>query len=52
MAKSSNPLNILRSIYNNDFQWMLVKSYGLFFLGVRLAKEFVGVELMPTLGTA
>ncbi|EDV38197.1 uncharacterized protein [Drosophila kikkawai] len=52
MVKSSNPLNILRSIYNNEFQWMLVKSYGLFFLGVRLAKEFVGVELMPALGPA
>ncbi|EDW49533.1 uncharacterized protein LOC6619127 [Drosophila sechellia] len=52
MVKSSNPLSIVRSIYNNEFQWMLVKSYGLFFLGVRLAKEFVGVELMPSLGPA
>lgn len=34
------------------FRRMLVKSYGLFFLGVRLAKEFVGVELMPALGPA
>ncbi|XP_037728640.1 uncharacterized protein LOC119559663 [Drosophila subpulchrella] len=49
MVKLSNPINILRRIYNNEFQWMLVKSYGLFFVGVRLAKEFVGVELMPAL---
>ncbi|EDW85696.1 uncharacterized protein [Drosophila tropicalis] len=51
MAKSVNPLNILRSIYNNEFQWMLVKSFGMFFVGVRVAKEFVGVELMPAVGS-
>lgn len=27
---------------------MLVKSFGMFFLGVRIAKELVGVELMPS----
>ncbi|XP_017035954.1 uncharacterized protein [Drosophila kikkawai] len=47
MAKSSFPFKIFRSIYKNEFQWMLVKSYGLFFLGVFLAKELTGLELMP-----
>lgn len=27
----------------------VVKSFGLFFLGVRIAKEFVGVEIMPAI---
>ncbi|KAH8407429.1 hypothetical protein KR222_000839 [Zaprionus bogoriensis] len=48
MAKAGNPFNILSNIYHNEFQWMLVKSFGMFFLGVRIAKEFVGVELMPS----
>ncbi|XP_034654073.1 uncharacterized protein LOC117892143 [Drosophila subobscura] len=52
MVKAGNPLNFVRSIYNNEFQWMLVKSYALFFLGVRVAKELVGLELMPAVGPA
>ncbi|XP_030370564.1 uncharacterized protein LOC115621144 [Scaptodrosophila lebanonensis] len=47
VKKGLNPISIVKSIYHNEFQWSLVKSFGLFFLGVRIAKEFVGVELMP-----
>ncbi|XP_020813710.1 uncharacterized protein LOC110188343 [Drosophila serrata] len=46
MAKSSFPFQIFRNIYRNEFQWMLVKSYALFFVGVFLARELSGLELM------
>ncbi|XP_023297423.1 uncharacterized protein LOC111680044 [Lucilia cuprina] len=50
MVQKSNPaVNFFRSIYHNEFQWSVVKSFGLFFLGVRIAKEFVGVEIMPAI---
>ncbi|XP_065354918.1 uncharacterized protein LOC135960828 [Calliphora vicina] len=50
MVQKSNPaVNFFKSIYHNEFQWSVVKSFGLFFLGVRIAKEFVGVEIMPAI---
>ncbi|XP_004537518.1 uncharacterized protein LOC101451178 [Ceratitis capitata] len=47
--KGINPINILKSIYQNEFQWSLVKSFGFFLLGVRIAKEFAGLEIMPAI---
>lgn len=34
---------------NVYFPRAVVKSFGLFFMGVRIAKEFVGVEIMPAI---
>lgn len=47
--KGVNPFAVVKSIYNNEFQWSVVKSFGLFLLGVRIAKEFIGVEIMPAI---
>ncbi|XP_014103672.1 uncharacterized protein [Bactrocera oleae] len=49
VQKSVNPINILKSIYHNEFQWSVLKSFGLFLLGVRIAKEFTGLEIMPAI---
>ncbi|XP_011208846.1 uncharacterized protein LOC120770942 [Bactrocera tryoni] len=49
VQKSVNPVSILKSIYQNEFQWSVLKSFGLFLLGVRIAKEFAGVEIMPAI---
>ncbi|XP_037952361.1 uncharacterized protein LOC119682895 [Teleopsis dalmanni] len=49
--KPIRPLNILKSIYYNEFQWSVVKSYALFFLGIRIANEFIGMEIMPPITT-
>lgn len=42
-------LLILIQILNLIFFRGLVKSIGVFVLGVRIAKEFVGTEIMPPL---
>lgn len=47
--KTVNPWHVVKGIYQNEFYWSVVKSFGIFMLGVRIAKEFVGVELMPAI---
>ncbi|XP_017463761.1 PREDICTED: uncharacterized protein LOC108357175 [Rhagoletis zephyria] len=47
--KSVNPISILKSIYHSEFQWSVLKSLGIFLIGVRMAKEFAGVEIMPAI---
>lgn len=47
MKKSPNILNMIVSIYNNEFQWSLVKSVTVFALGVKIAKELINMEIMP-----
>ena len=37
--------NFMKSLYNDEFRWSLVKSTGLFLTGIWLAREFKGVEL-------
>ncbi|XP_037891432.1 uncharacterized protein LOC119638624 [Glossina fuscipes] len=49
VQKRLNLGSFVKTIYENEFQWSIVKSLGMFFLGVRIAKEFVGVEIMPAL---
>ncbi|XP_055374786.1 uncharacterized protein LOC129607670 [Condylostylus longicornis] len=46
--KGVSPIAILKSIYRNEFQWSIVKSFGLFFLGVKIAQECIGMEVMPS----
>ncbi|XP_067632834.1 uncharacterized protein [Eurosta solidaginis] len=47
--KGVSPVSILKSIYHNEFQWSVLKSFGIFLLGIRMAKEFTGVEIMPAI---
>ncbi|XP_022210953.1 uncharacterized protein LOC111066546 [Drosophila obscura] len=46
------PIKLVRSIYKNHFLWSLIKSCALFSVGVFVAKELKGLELMPTVGPA
>jgi len=48
-AKKPSWISTLKNIYYDEFQWSIVKSVGIFVLGVRIAKEFVGVEIMPAI---
>ena len=43
---SSSVKSFAKSLYYDEFRWSLVKSCGLFIVGVYLAKEFKGVDLM------
>ncbi|XP_019875069.1 uncharacterized protein LOC109603059 [Aethina tumida] len=46
--KKKNILSFLRSIYGDRFKWSIVKSIGIFALGIRIAQECVGVEVIPS----
>jgi len=48
-GKKTSWTSVFKNIYNDEFQWSLVKSIGVFVLGVRIAKELVGVEIMPAI---
>ncbi|XP_049542570.1 uncharacterized protein LOC125955483, partial [Anopheles darlingi] len=39
----------IKNIYNDEYKWALVKSTSLFVIGVRIAKECAGLELMPAI---
>ncbi|XP_055677266.1 uncharacterized protein LOC129786350 [Lutzomyia longipalpis] len=45
----NNILNAIKGIYYNEFHWAIVKSYALFLVGVRIAHEVQGLEIMPSL---
>jgi hypothetical protein len=47
MQKKGGILNTVYNLYHNEYQWSLIKSVGIFILGVRIAKECVGIEIMP-----
>ncbi|CRL05355.1 CLUMA_CG018275, isoform A [Clunio marinus] len=47
--KKGSWLSVFKNIYHDEFQWSLVKSVGAFILGVRIAKELVGLEVMPAI---
>ncbi|XP_054288205.1 uncharacterized protein LOC129003893 [Macrosteles quadrilineatus] len=48
MAGSSS-VSFVKSLYYDPFKWSLVKSFGCFLLGIAIAKEFKGVEVMPAI---
>ncbi|KAH8369489.1 hypothetical protein KR009_003354, partial [Drosophila setifemur] len=37
----------LSVLYNDRFCWTFIKSYGLFFLAIPIAKAFDGYEFLP-----
>ncbi|KAK5638847.1 hypothetical protein RI129_013142 [Pyrocoelia pectoralis] len=47
MNKDSSVVMFLKALYYDDFKWSVVKSIGIFSLGVRLAQECAGMELLP-----
>lgn len=47
--KKGSFMSFFKDIYNDEFKWSLVKSASLFIVGVRIAKECVGLELMPAI---
>ncbi|XP_058053990.1 uncharacterized protein LOC131205763 [Anopheles bellator] len=44
--KGSGFIGFFKHIYNDEYKWALVKSASLFIVGVRVAQECVGLELM------
>nr|CAH7766479.1 unnamed protein product [Callosobruchus chinensis] len=48
MARQGSVTNFVTSLYHDEFKWALVKSIGLFALGVRIAQECIGMELLPS----
>jgi len=48
-GKKTSWTSVFKNIYNDEFQWSVVKSIAVFALGVRIAKELVGVEVMSSL---
>ncbi|XP_058463918.1 uncharacterized protein LOC131438120 isoform X2 [Malaya genurostris] len=47
VQKSNSFTAFFKNIYYDDYKWALVKSASLFILGIRIAKECIGLELMP-----
>lgn len=39
-------MQFIKSFYYDPFRWSLVKSVALFALGVKLARESIGMDLM------
>lgn len=50
--KGTGAFSLFRNIYHNEFQWAVVKSFAVFLLGVRIAQECVGMDLMPAITPA
>ncbi|XP_068085054.1 uncharacterized protein [Anabrus simplex] len=49
MVKNSDlPLGIICGVYSDPFIWSIVKSFTVFFVGVWLARQCKGMELMPS----
>ncbi|XP_058833457.1 uncharacterized protein LOC131691234 [Topomyia yanbarensis] len=48
VQKSNGFTAFFKNIYYDEYKWALVKSASLFILGVRIANECIGLELMPT----
>ncbi len=44
--KKTKNAGFFRRIYEDEFQWSLVKSVSVFLLGVMVAREMKGVDLM------
>lgn len=44
--KKTKNAGFLRRIYEDEFHWSLVKSFGLFALGVMIAREMRGVDIV------
>ncbi|XP_044736585.1 uncharacterized protein LOC123298591 [Chrysoperla carnea] len=40
-------LAFIQSLYQDPYRWSLIKSVGLFLLGIRVAQECTGLELLP-----
>ena len=45
-SKKTKNAGFFRRIYEDEFQWSLVKSVSVFLLGVMVAREMKGVDLM------
>ncbi|XP_023023582.1 uncharacterized protein [Leptinotarsa decemlineata] len=41
-------ITFIKGIYQDEFKWSLVKSIGMFALGIRIAQECAGIELLPS----
>jgi len=48
-GKKTSLTGVFKNIYNDEFQWSIIKSVAVFALGVALAKQLVGVEVMPAI---
>ncbi|KDR13029.1 hypothetical protein L798_13297 [Zootermopsis nevadensis] len=46
-GRFSEAAAFVKSLYFDPFKWSLVKSFSLFALGVHIAKECTGLEIMP-----
>ncbi|XP_037915717.1 uncharacterized protein LOC119654405 [Hermetia illucens] len=49
--KGTNVFGIMKNIYNNEYQWAVVKSLAVFLVGVRIAQECIGMEIMPAIAS-
>ncbi|KAG7303390.1 hypothetical protein JYU34_011886 [Plutella xylostella] len=47
MAKNG-PVAFLKDFYYDPFKWSIVKSVGFFAVGVVVASECAGLEIMPS----
>ncbi|XP_058120584.1 uncharacterized protein LOC131282424 [Anopheles ziemanni] len=48
VQKGTGLFGFFKSVYYDEYKWALVKSASLFIVGVRLAQECAGLELMPS----
>ncbi|ENN81599.1 hypothetical protein YQE_02008, partial [Dendroctonus ponderosae] len=48
LPKQGRFIMFFKGLYRNEFKWALVKSIGIFALGVRIAQECQGIELVPS----
>lgn len=49
MVANRGFMGFFKDLYNDEYKWALVKSASFFILGVRVAKECIGLELMPAI---
>lgn len=48
MTKQGGIVSFIKGLYYDEFKWALVKSIGIFALGIRIAQECQGIELVPS----
>ncbi|KAG4065884.1 hypothetical protein HA402_012562 [Bradysia odoriphaga] len=46
---NQNIFTIFKSMYHNEYQWSLIKGIALFAIGVKIAQECDGLDIMPAI---
>ncbi|GLV36748.1 uncharacterized protein CBL_02417 [Carabus blaptoides fortunei] len=48
LTRQNSAVTYVKAVYNDPYKWSLIKSIAFFIVGVRIAQECSGTELLPS----